>query len=129
MSLGLLRAAFRPGNEVCVARAVVRQREVLLAEQASWVLRMQKALVQMNIQLGEVLTDVMGMTGQAIIRDIVAGQRDPALLARHRHGRVKASEHDIVRALRHRASSGQESWRRPAPRPAQRHLGPARWRR
>lgn len=46
MSLGLLRAAFRPGNEVCVVRAVVRQREVLLAEQASWVLRMQKALVQ-----------------------------------------------------------------------------------
>ncbi len=99
MSLGLLRAAFRPGNEVCVVRAVVRQREVLLAEQASWVLRMQKALVQMNIQLGEVLTDVMGMTGQAIIRDIVAGQRNPAVLARHRHGRVKASEHDIVRAL------------------------------
>ena len=76
MSLGLLRAAFRPDDEVCVVRAVARQREVLLAEQASWVLRMQKALVQMNIQLGEVLTDVMGMTGQAIIRDIVAGERD-----------------------------------------------------
>jgi transposase len=99
MSLGLLRGAFRPGDEVCVVRAVVRQREVLLAEQACWIQRMQKALVQMNIQLTEVLTDVMGMTGQAIIRDIVAGQRDPAVLIRHRNGRVKASQTDLQRAL------------------------------
>src|ERR1700739_1999081 len=73
MSLGLLRAAWRPVNEVCVVRAVTRQREVLLIEQATWVQRMQKALVQMNIQLTEVLADVMGQTGQAIIRDLVAG--------------------------------------------------------
>ena len=99
MSLGLLRAAWRPGDEVCVVRAVVRQREVLLSEQASWVQRMQKALVQMNLQLAEVLTDVMGVTGQAIIRDIVAGQRDPAVLAKHRNCRVKANEADIKRAL------------------------------
>jgi len=60
---------------------------------------MQKALVQMNIQLTEVLTDVMGATGQAIIRAIVAGERDPQVLARHRNGRVKASQADIARAL------------------------------
>jgi transposase len=84
MSLGFLRAAWRPDGEVCVVRAVARQREVLLIEQASWVQRMQKSLVQMNIQLTEVLTDVMGMTGQAIIREIVAGERDPKALARHR---------------------------------------------
>ena len=59
MSYGLLRPAFRPGADVCVIRAVARQREVLLTQQASWVQRMQKALVQMNIQLTEVLTDVM----------------------------------------------------------------------
>ena len=99
MSLGLLRAAWRPGDEVCVVRAVVRQREVLLAEQGSWVQRMQKSLVQMNIQLAEVLTDVMGSTGQAIIRDIVAGQRDPKVLARHRNVRVKASAEEITKAL------------------------------
>ncbi len=99
MSFGLLRGAWRPGEAVCVVRAVVRQREVLLAEQADWVRRMQKALVQMNIQLTEVITDVMGQTGQAIIRAIVAGERDPAVLARHRHGRVKAKEADIRRAL------------------------------
>jgi transposase len=68
MSLGLLRAAWRPDDAVCVVRAVARQREVLLAEQGGWVQRMQKALVQMNLQLTEVLTDVMGMTGQAIVR-------------------------------------------------------------
>lgn len=99
MSLGFLRAAWRPDGEVCVVRAVARQRDVLIAEQASWVQRMQKALVQMNIQLTEVLTDVVGMTGQAIIRDIVAGQRDPSVLARHRNSRVKASAEEITKAL------------------------------
>jgi hypothetical protein len=76
MSQGYLRAAFRHGDEVCVVRTVARQRDVLLVEQASWVQRMRKALVQMNIQLTEVLSDVMGATGQAIIRAIVAGERD-----------------------------------------------------
>jgi transposase len=99
MSLGFLRAAWRPDGEVCVVRAVARQREVLLIEQASWVQRMQKSLVQMNIQLTEVLTDVMGMTGQAIIREIVAGERDPKALARHRDRRVKASAEAITKAL------------------------------
>jgi transposase len=60
---------------------------------------MQKALVQMNLQLTEVISDVMGLSGQAIIRDIVAGQREPKLLAKHRHRGIKASEQDIVRAL------------------------------
>ena len=100
MSFGLLRGAFRPDGEVCVVRAVARQREVLLTGQASWVQRMQKVLVEMNIQLTEVLSDVMGATGQAIIRAIVAGERDPNVLARYRDGRVKASAADIAKALR-----------------------------
>ena len=99
MSLGFLRAAWRPDGEICVVRSVARQREVLLIEQASWVQRMQKSLVQMNIQLTEVLTDVMGMTGQAIIRAIVAGERDPKALALHRNRRVKASAEEITKAL------------------------------
>ena len=99
MSLGFLRAAWRPDGEICVVRAVARQREVLLIEQASWVQRMQKSLVQMNIQLTEVLTDVMGMTGQAIIRAIIAGERDPKALALHRNRRVNASAEEITKAL------------------------------
>src|SRR5438093_9638108 len=100
MSLGLLRGAFRPDGEVCVVRAVARQREVLITEQGQWVQRMQKALVEMNIQLTEVLSDVMGVTGQAFIRAIVAGERDPKVLARYRDGRVKASAAEIAEALR-----------------------------
>ena len=99
MSLGFLRAAWRPEGDVCVVRAVARQREVLLAEQASWVQRIQKSLVQMNIQLTEVLTDVMGTTGQAIVRAIVAGERDPKALAKHRDRRVKASAEKVTKAL------------------------------
>lgn len=99
MSLGLLRAAWRPTDEVCVVRAVARQREILLKEQASWIQRMQKALVQMNLQLTQVLSDVMGTNGQAIIRAIVAGERDPTVLARLRNRRVKADEGQIRRAL------------------------------
>ncbi|SEI22154.1 hypothetical protein SAMN05192544_104272 [Paraburkholderia hospita] len=99
MSLGLLRAAWSPGNEVCVARAVTRQREVLLIQQASWVQRMQKALVQMNLQLAEVLSDITGTTGQAIIRAIVAGERDPKVLASFRNSRVKRSTDEIAKAL------------------------------
>jgi hypothetical protein len=72
-------------------RALARQRATLLKTRARNVQHMEKALVQMNIQLAEVLTDAMGSTGQAIVRDIVAGQRDPKVLAQHRNARVKAS--------------------------------------
>lgn len=99
MALGLLRAAWRPAGEICVVRAVARHRELLVTQQASWVQRMQKELVQMNIQLTEVLSDVMGQTGQAIIRAIVAGERDPAKLAALRNRRIKASAQQIERAL------------------------------
>lgn len=99
MGLGLLRAAWRPGQAVCAIRAVVRQRDVLLTGQASWVQRMQKALVQMNIQLTEVLSDIMGVTGQAIVRAILAGERNPAVLAQHHTKRLKASQEEIQRAL------------------------------
>jgi transposase len=99
MSYGLLEGAYRPVDEVCVLRAVVRHRETLLQEQARQVQRMQKSLVQMNLQLTEVLTDVVGHTGQAIIRAIVAGEHDPYKLARLRHRRVKADEQSIARAL------------------------------
>ena len=55
--------------------------------------------MQMNIELTEVLSDVMGLSGSLIIRDIVAGERDPKALAKHRHSRVKASTEEIIKAL------------------------------
>ena len=98
MRLGFLRAVFRPTDEVCAVRAVARQRDVLLTEQTSGVPRRQKALVQMNIRLTEVLRDVMGLTGEAIIRDIVGSERDPKVLARdrdrHSRSHVEASQQD-----------------------------------
>jgi hypothetical protein len=96
---GLLACVISPRPEVCELHAVARQRDILVAQQGSWVQRMQKALVQMNIQLTVVLSVVMGLTGALIIRAIVAGERDPKALARHRHSRVKASTEDIIKAL------------------------------
>jgi len=104
MSFGLLQGAFRPPDEVCVVRAVVRHRGTLTKEQAQLVQRMQKALVQMNLQLTEVLSDVVGASGQAIMRAIVAGQRDAHKLAALCRRGIKASSEQVARAL-------QGNWR------------------
>jgi transposase len=86
MSFGLLRGAFRPADEVCALRALSRQREMLLRSQSRHVQHMQKALTQMNIQLANVISDIVGVTGQKILRAIVAGERDGlTLAARVRH--------------------------------------------
>src|SRR5207237_8389624 len=76
MNYGLLRGAFRPADEVCALRSLSRQREMLLRSQGRHVQHMQKALTQMNIQLANVISDVAGVTGQKILRAIVAGARD-----------------------------------------------------
>ena len=89
---GLLRASFRPKGELAALRAYLRQRERLLDYSASHIQHMQKALMQMNVQLHHVVTDVTGETGMRIIRAVVAGERDPAVLATHRDRRCHASE-------------------------------------
>ena len=61
--------------------------------------RMQKALVQMNVQLPFVVSDITGLTGLRILRDIVAGNHDPAQLAHHRDARCRATPAEIVAAL------------------------------
>jgi transposase len=99
MSYGLLSGAFRPGAAVCALRAVMRQRDMLVASQARHVQHMQKALTQMNIQLANVISDIVGETGQRIIRAIVAGERDGERLAALRGTRIRASEAEIARAL------------------------------
>jgi transposase len=96
---GLLRGSFRPNGEIVALRTLIRHRETLVGEAATYIQRMQKALVLMNLQLSTVLTDISGKTGMAIIRDIVAGQTDPAVLAEHRDPRCKASQKEITQAL------------------------------
>ena len=60
---------------------------------------MQKALTQMNVQLDSVISDIMGVTGERILRAIVAGERDPKALAALRHGRIKSPEETIAASL------------------------------
>jgi transposase len=100
MSFGLLAGAFRPDGEVCALRALVRQRETLIAGQAKQIQRMHKALTQMNVQLMHVISDIAGKTGQDIVRAIVAGERDARKLAQLRNYRVHASEEQIAKSLR-----------------------------
>jgi transposase len=96
---GLLRNWFRPWQEIRTMRTYWRQRNDLIRAAVSHIQRIQKALTQMNIQLGNVLSDVSGVTGQAILKAILAGERDPHKLAALRDPRVKASEEQIARYL------------------------------
>jgi hypothetical protein len=80
-------------------RGYLRHRATLIECTGALVQRIQKALIQMNVQLPLVVSDITGVTGMRILRDIVAGQRDPAHLAQHRDYRCRASEADIVAAL------------------------------
>jgi transposase len=98
-ALGLLQASFRPDAEIVALRTLVRYRAELIAHRAPHILHMQRALQQMNIQLERVLTDIMGLTGQAIIRAIVAGERDPVILAQHRNPGCRSSSEMIAKAL------------------------------
>src|SRR5947209_12204116 len=82
---GLLRASFRPQAEIAGLRAYLRQRERLLDYAAAHIQHMQKALTQMNLQLHHVVSDITGVTGMTIIRAIVAGERDPNVLATQRN--------------------------------------------
>jgi len=99
MTYGLLRGAFRPADAVCALRALVRQRAGRVEEQSRCIGHMQKALTQMNIQLDNVVSDLMGKTGRQIVRAIVAGERDPHALAKHRDRRLRADEATVARSL------------------------------
>jgi transposase len=96
---GLLSGSFRPEAEMCAVRAYLRHRATLLEYRAAHIQPMQKALHQMKVQLTHVLTDITGATGLAIIRAIVAGERDPVQLARFRTPRCARSTEEIAKAL------------------------------
>ncbi|MDP9314199.1 MAG: IS110 family transposase [Chloroflexota bacterium] len=98
-ALGLLRGSFRPDSEMRVLRTYLRHRADLLQHRAPHILHMQKALQHMNIQLTQVLTDITGVTGMAIIRAIIAGERNPLTLAQLRNAACKSSEDQIAKAL------------------------------
>lgn len=96
---GLLRASFRPQGEIAALRAFLRQRERLLDYAAAHIQHMQKALTQMNLQIHHVVSDITGVTGMRIVRALVAGERDPDVLAAFRDRHCHASVETIRQAL------------------------------
>ena len=89
----------RPAEEICALRSLVRHRANLITMCSTQVQHMQKALQLMNLKLTNVISDITGLTGRRIIRDIVKGQRDADQLAAHRDERCAKSEKEIRKSL------------------------------
>ena len=96
---GLLRASFRLDETIEAVRTVWRQRERVVKNAGESVQQMQKALTKMNVQLHNAISDLSGVTGMAILRAIVGGERDAMKLAQLRHRSIQASEEEIARSL------------------------------
>jgi len=96
---GLVRGSFRPSDKVCRLRALIRERNTIVDQRSDWVRRMQKSLDQMNICVHHAVSDITGVTGMAIIRAIVNGERNPQVLAGLRDRRCRKSEHEIAEEL------------------------------
>jgi transposase len=96
---GLLNNSFQPPAEIRALRTYWRQRGEHVGGAATCIQRIQKALTQMNLQLANVISDISGLTGQAIIRAIVAGERDPQKLAEFRDPRIQATHEEIAKSL------------------------------
>src|ERR1035438_3027927 len=94
-SVGLLRAAFRPDGDVCAVRSLMRHRTELVEMTSQHIQHMHKALTQMNVQIHHVISDLTGLTGLAIIDAILAGERDPVVLAKLREAHITASPEAI----------------------------------
>jgi transposase len=98
-SVGLLNPSFRPAAALVPLRSYMRQRQTLVEAGATHILRMQKALTEMNLMLHVVLSDLTGVTGLKMLRSILEGERDPVRLAAHRDSRCHASRQEIIAAL------------------------------
>jgi len=98
-SVGLLRASFRPPQDVCAIRSLLRHRDSLVEMATCHVQHIQKALDQMNLQLHHVISDITGTTGLAILDAILEGNRDVNALAMLRDPRVRASHETIAKSL------------------------------
>jgi len=96
---GLLANSFRPPEEIRAVRTIWRQRDRLVQDAGRAIQQIQKALTTMNIRLANAISDVSGVTGLAIIRAILKGERDPRELAKLRHPCIQASEEEVVRSL------------------------------
>jgi transposase len=96
---GLLRGSFRPSDDICRLRALLRERNTMIDQRSDWVRRIQKSLDQMNVCVHHAVSDITGVTGMTIIRAIVDGERDPRILAQMRDRRCQKSEKQIAEEL------------------------------
>jgi transposase len=98
-SCGLLRGSFRPPEQICMLRTLVRDKTNLVAESGDWVRRMQKSLDQMNVRVHRAVSDIDGVTGMAILRAIAGGERNARNLAKLRDSRCRKTEEEIAEQL------------------------------
>jgi transposase len=98
-SVGLLKASFHPPEEICAVRTLWRHRGSLLQMASEHILHIQKSLSQMNLQVHHVLSDITGVSGQAILDAILGGERDPVVLTQLCHPRVRSPREKVAQAL------------------------------
>lgn len=98
-AVGLLKGSFRPDQDICAVRSLLRHRDNLVKTASSHVQLMQKSLTQMNLQIHNVISDITGVTGTKIIDAILAGERDPYKLADLKDRRIKADKNTIAKSL------------------------------
>jgi transposase len=98
-SVGLLRGSYRPPQEVCAVRSLLRHRNGLVKTAASHIQHIQKSLTQMNLQIHNVISDITGVTGLAILDAILSGERNPQKLAALKNGRINATKDTMAKSL------------------------------
>jgi transposase len=97
---GLIRSSFVPETPIQELRALTRTRKQLVREKAQHVQRIQKTLEDANVKFASVVSDIMGLSGRAILQALIAGETDPDALVALTHHRLKASRSTLVEALR-----------------------------
>jgi transposase len=98
-SYGLLAPSFRPPEDICQLRRLLRHRDNLIQMTIKHIQPLQKALDHMHLHLHHVISDVTGVTGMRMLRAIVAGERDPQVFATSRDSRIKSAQDTIAKAL------------------------------
>ena len=99
LACGLIRGSFVPDEKFQELRALQRTRKQLVREQTSHIQRLQKTLEEANIKLDSVISDIMGLSGRAMIEALIAGESDPERLAQLAHRRIKATRRVLYEAL------------------------------
>ena len=102
---GLIRGSFVPDRPTQELRSLLRTRKQLVRERSSHIQRLQKTLEDGNIKLDSVISDILGVSGRAMIEAMIAGQTDPAILASLADRRIRATSQELREALRGRLTA------------------------